>query len=217
MGKFSIVTGIACAAIGLVVIFEAAAADVAETLIVSDGPFYPSGQVSTQSLLSKGDLHKVEEGEVNGVRYRFFYTDGSGSFAGKPGNSLTPSETMRENWRVGCNKDIMSDRVSCYAKILDLTIVITDERLRFVRVGKDHYPGSEVANRAGRYATHVASSGEQYGCSESREILSEMQNGTTVSTRYQEWPRKSFRDQSFELYGFEEVYAYIQWAVAHAH
>jgi hypothetical protein len=186
-------------------------------IIEADAPFSSGGAVKLDEmrLLTEVRVHKVEGGSLNGVRYRFYYTDGSGTFAGAKGNSLASTERAQDNWSTSCSKDAMNDSVRCYATIRDLMVAVHKDGSHYLVVGSDHYPGSDVAIRLDKSAPLVVSSKVQYAPPQSNQILGRLKNGMTVSTRYQEWPYKGYKDSTFELYGFEEVYSYLQWAVKH--
>ncbi len=98
-------------------------------LIVADEPFMQDGTVemSEMKLLSTIEVNKTEKGVLNGVHYSFYYTDGSGTFSGRPGNTgnfMEPSE-RESNWSVECKKDPISDKKMCHMKMKDLDRVAT--------------------------------------------------------------------------------------------
>jgi len=208
-------------AVGMAVAACAAAAQeaiVKPQLIRSAEAFSSAGLVSLMEteLYSKTEVNKVESGTLNGVSYHFYYTDGSGSFAGTKGNTLGIMEPTKGNWSVRCDKDAMDDSIDCSARLGSLAILVKKDGGHYVFVGSNHYPGTNVAIRLGDSKPHIAASEVQFGAAKSEEILRLLKNGVRVSTRYQEWPNRHFTDDTVELYGFEEVYAYLQWAVNHA-
>ncbi len=191
--------------------------EVVPPLIKSDLPFSQAGEVKLLELdlLDKVRVNKIEEGSVNGVRYRFFYADGSGTFAGTKGNSLAKGERKAANWSVGCDKDSMNDKVHCFAVNRDLGLFVNADGSHFLLIGSQHYPGSEVAVRFGDSQPIAADSKQQFSAEQSAELIGRLKNGETVSTRFQQWPYEQHIDKTFELYGFDEVYSYLQWAVEH--
>lgn len=184
-------------------------------LIQSKVPFSANGKVEKQETrLSKTiEVTTTESGQLNGVSYRFWYTDGSGSFAGKKGNKLAIEERRAENWSVRCLKDAMDDSVRCAATIHDLTVSVGKSGSDYVWVGSDHYPGTDVAIRVGGGVPSVASSNGQYGPMLSKQLIEEFKQGVAVTTRFQQWPYTAYKDVTFDLYGFDEVYSYMKWAV----
>ncbi len=206
--------------IGLVMICSSAAAlerVEKKNLIQSESPFSEGGKVgkSETRLSSKIEVTKTESGKLNGVSYRFWYTDGSGSFSGKKGNTLAIEERSSDNWNVRCVKDAMDDSVRCAASIHDLTVSVGKGGDEYIWVGSEHYPGTDVAVRVGAGTPYIVSSKDQFGPSLSRKLIEEFQQGGSVTTRYQQWPYKAYKDVTFDLYGFDEVFSYMKWAVKH--
>ena len=188
--------------------------EVIPNLIVSETPFHESGTVILQELelLTQIRVSKIEQGDMNGVKYRFYYTDGSGSFAGAPGNELKSTERAT-NWSVKCDKDVMTEKVSCYAITRSFGIFAYPDGSELIALGVNHYPGSKVAVKVGAAAPVEADSRIQFDSKQSRALLDRMKNGTQIVTRYQEWPHKRNTDQVFTLFGVEEARAYLHWAV----
>ncbi|HTN31800.1 MAG TPA: hypothetical protein VL178_13405 [Pseudomonas sp.] len=188
--------------------------EVVPNLVSSDTPFSKGGTVSLQELdlLTKIRVSKIEQGEVSGVKYRFYYSDGSGSFAGAPGNDLKSSERAT-NWSVKCDKDAMTEKVSCYAITREFGIFAYPDGSELIALGVNHYPGSKVAVKVGTATPLEADARIQFDATQSKALLARMKNGTQIVTRYQEWPSKRNKDQVFTLFGVEEVRSYLQWAV----
>lgn len=186
-------------------------------LLVASETFSSGGRtfMRRSEVLGREEAHKVEAGEVNGVAYRFYYTDGGGVFSGSPGLPLGNLVSSSENWSTACKKDPISDLAFCFATLRDLTIMMDSKGGSRVRVGNSHYPGSDVVVRIARDAPFVASSDGQFDVDTSRQILEKMTSGAAVTTRYRKWPETGFRDQVFELYGVEEVASFLRWAVEH--
>ena len=187
------------------------------SLIQSDQPFTPNGSVEMDEMRrhSRIDVNKIESGSINGVSYRFFYTDGSGSFSGRAGNTLKLTERIAENWSTRCIKDAMDDSVACMATLGDLTISIHKDGGRYIVIGTSHYPGTPVSIRVNGGKPDSAQSDHQFRPPISDQILASLRNGDQVSTRYQEWPYERNIDKSFQLYGYEEVMSYLEWAISH--
>ena len=186
--------------------------------IESDSPFSPSGTVeqSPTKLLRITEVHKTESGVLNGVHYHFFYTDGSGTFAGRPGNTGHFSEPSKTNWTVGCKKDAMSDKKHCSMRLGSLWIYAFPRGRVTVSIGADHYPGSNVAIRidAGTPVSHSSRNDGDFPPDVSARVVQQLKRANTVTTRYMEWPYRAWVDDTWELYGFNEAYQYITWAVS---
>src|SRR5690606_20051088 len=78
-------------------------------LLTPERPFSEGATVSEQEtrFLSEISVNTIETGSKDGVLYRVYYTDGSGTFAGSSDSKLDYSE--RDNWDVACRKDVMDD------------------------------------------------------------------------------------------------------------
>lgn len=191
--------------------------DVKPTLIESDGPFTPDGKIELleTKILRTAEANKMESGVLNGVHYRFYYTDGSGTFAGKSGNVGQFSEPMGTNWSTACKKDPVSDQKHCYMQLKDLYVFVYPKGRVTVSIGREHFPGSTVALRVDQMApaTATAKDDGNFSAQASARLIKQIASAKTLTTRYMKWPYRSWEDQTWELYGFNETYKYITWAV----
>lgn len=154
---------------------------------------------------------KTESGSLNDITYRFFYSDGSGSFLGVKGGSLEPGN-YRQNWQIGCKKDAIEDTKLCFMKISSLLIVITGKDKYSVSIGSDNYPGTPVAIRIDGGEPIKGGTEGIFTGAESDKILAQLKKGKEVITRHQKFPKEYSTDDTFELYGFNETFQYINWA-----
>ena len=186
------------------------------TAINATAPFTESGtveQVESQAW-KQIEVNTVETGTKDAVAYRIYYTDGSASFAGEPGNTLAPGE--RGNWSVGCRKDAMTDARSCHVKKGDLWVWAYSTGVRRVIIGGDHYPGYAAQIRVDSQAPlSTPASGEGvFGPQGAKSAISQLLRGETVVTRYVDWPHRGNVDKTESLYGFKQAYEYMDWALA---
>jgi hypothetical protein len=223
----------------IVVVFALSQAQVPQSLISSDTPFTDGATVRLQpdpecariyemredfrttqerEKLKRCAPNKIETGTLNGVVYTFYYTDGSGMFAGSRGNTLQVLEPIDSNWLVGCKKDTMTDEKSCYMDRGDVRIWVDAPGRSEIYIGNNHYPGSLVVIRIDKGAPLAISSRSfdgSFGFRSSPAIIKQISQAKVVSTRYQKWPYRDYIDQSWEPYGFNEALQYIRWAVKH--
>lgn len=191
-------------------------------LIQASEPFTPSGLVSMTDVSMENRArasmrmplekpHKIESGSLNGVQYRFYYTDGSGSF----GNNLDRigMPDLDNNWRVACKKDAIDDSKYCYMSFHDLTVWKFSSGGYRVSVGGETYPGSEVAVRIDG-APAITGSKEIFGGPNADKIIEGLKAGKQVTTRYVRWPAGTNKDDTFQLVGFNEAFSYINWALS---
>lgn len=181
-------------------------------LIQSDTPFGPDSRIAVDEVLGV----KRENGTLNGILYEFFYSDGSGIFAGTEGNSIRPLE--RSNWNVGCRKDPITDEKSCYMDKASLRVWVDNKRHSEIYIGVNHYPGSPIVIRidGGKpLAINSRMFNGSFGFRSSPAIIAKLSKARTYTTRYQEWPYRDYNDDTQTTYGFNESLQYIKWAVDH--
>lgn len=191
-------------------------------LLVSVDSFSPNSVVTQGESAFIGPNSKIESGELNGIAYRFYYSDGSGSFVGRREGALTgsspfgASNAAKENWSVGCHKDAISDKKTCHMLILGrLSVVARPKGSYSVRIGFDHFPGSTITIRIddGKPITDSASNDGQFPPQISAKLVSQLKKASKVTTRYMQWPYRYWVDETWELYGFNEALQYVTWAV----
>lgn len=189
----------------------------AQTTVFGQGvQFTPDATVEVSQRPYRPQPLAIESGTKDGVPYRIYHSDGSGSFAGEPGNELKLMETG--NWSVNCKIDPITDRRHCYMKKGDLWVWAYDDGRRQVMVGgeRDSYPHTQATVRVDRAAplSSPASAEGVFGPQNSRALISQMRAGEQVVTRYTDWPYRSFVTNTYTLHGFGAAYDYIVWAVA---
>lgn len=189
-------------------------------LIHPSRPFTSDAIVSNEELelLSTIEVNVVENGVKDGVTYRIFYSDGSGTFAGKPENHLAVVERPDANWNVGCKKDAMDDSRMCHLNRGDLWVFAYTNGRRVVSIGDDIFPGTSVAIRIdGNTAIRSASDSDgDFGPQGSKAAIAQMKSGDRVSTRYVDWPYQTNVDSEYDLYGFSQAYEYLEWALTNS-
>lgn len=187
------------------------------SLLVPDATFTPSGTVSTKELelLTRVELNKIEEGELNGVKYRIYYTDGSGSFSSSPDGSLSEGLRSGSDWSTACKKDPMNDARSCYVQRKDLWVWLYASGRLDIFIGGNQYPGTSATIRIDSNPAIKSPSDREgmFTAAQGKQILQQLLAGNKVATRYVNWPYESAIDDSFELRGFDEAFKYIQWAI----
>jgi len=192
--------------------------------ILQDGkPFSPDGRIVwyrgwTPYYYGEGD-DKREVGEINGVQYYFSYTDGSGSFAGNKESKVHSSNhwerDLERDWEVKCKKDPITDKKMCYMKTRELLVILYGNGKSIVSIGHDNYPGSTVAIRIDGEAPII---GPQTNTGDlpttgSTKVIERLKKAKFVTTRYMKWPYKGWVDDTWEVFGFNEAFQFLTWAV----
>lgn len=195
----------------LILTLSAAAQSRPSTAIQTGPPFSAQGEIVTDQ-----NGRKIERNIMaDTVKYEIYYEDGSAAFLAKKGGHLDSLEP-NDRWRVRCNKDAMSDDVSCDAFLHDLAIRIRRWRNGFlysVIIGTDHYPGSRVAIRFDDDPPILGGRSQPFAFDNPQAILERLLTAKKVTTRYRKWPREGDIDSTWEVYGAREVIEYLKWAV----
>jgi hypothetical protein len=164
--------------------------------IVGEKPFEPN---------------RYATGSLNGVAYKYFFSDGSASFEGSRGNGIEYRSGAMANWDIRCEKDPIDDSKSCILSIYDLRILIDSLSGPAVSIGLDTYPGRSTAIRFDQQP--AITGGEIIKGEQAKRILAELKTAKQVTTRYSPWPSGGNADKTFELYGFNEAFAYVNWVL----
>jgi hypothetical protein len=205
--KGGIVIKIICVACLACLSTLAAAQTKRELIQRSDVPFSPSG------VISQVEGSYIEKGVIDDVPYSFYYSDGSGTFAGTKGNVLSIREPYTSNWSVYCNKDQITDKKSCVMSMNGLLLIVRPKGITTVHIGAEHFPRSSITIRIDGGKPQSASNGGPFSPQVSAGLVKHLSSANTVTTRYMEWPYDVWDDKTFEIFGFKETYSYVRWAV----
>lgn len=182
-----------------------------EEIINLKGALFPEGKIKCEINAdyfkpTANKTQRVEVGALNGVKYRIFYSDGSGTIQGLPNSTLDyGTGSYDDHWSIGCKLDEMDDSHWCYIKKKDLMVGLWKDGKAFVSIGSDHYPSSQVTIRVDKL--QPISAPEKIGFSNEQvtAIIGQLSKGSSALTRYQEWPYKSNIDKPIDLYGFSQA------------
>lgn len=171
---------------------------------------HSSSRFSPNGVVKEG----YETGELNGVQYKFYHSDGSGTFAGLPQDQKDPTR-YKQDWDIRCEKDAIADKRSCSMRMMDLWIYVYANGRSQVSIGSEHFPQSSVAIRIDEGVPLKASGDDDgdFSYAVSATIIARLKKANSVTTRYMKWPYRDWLDKSWTLSGFAEAYQYITWAV----
>lgn len=166
----------------------------------SDYFIQPGRQFTPDGIITSGD--SLETGEINGINYRFWLTDGSGRVG---------------NWDVKCERDKFNDNRTCtmWYSYDDLTISLNQLGRVEILVGIEHFPGTPVLLRIDN-AMPLKTPEPGWSGKAAIAIVSKLRNAQKISTRYQRWPYKDNIDTEIQLAGFAEAFDYMKFAVSKA-
>lgn len=170
-------------------------------------------EIEQMNRLAETERHLVETGSKNNINYRFFYSDGSGTFAGDKENDISYLRTNSSNWSLRCYRDVMSDEVSCNAKKEDFFVYYSKKTGYLVDLVGDKYPQSNISVRVDGGEVFIAPENRGFNKKQSSEILGLIQEGSMVATRYVDWPYRSNVDGLSAYYGLPVVLDYMKWVV----
>lgn len=192
--------------VGVIFIFlvsSAVSAKQAELIEMESG-FDPTGVISVV------DTIKTEVGVRNGVAYTASLKTGSAIFEGEKGGSLKLNEG---NWRVICLSDPFTGIKSCALVRGNLMVMTDSETGLRVSVGKSHFPGSNVTIMIDSNKPIIGGEKFRFTQEQIKLILSQLNSGKKVSTRFKKWPYEHNVDEEYSLYGFNEAVEYMNWVV----
>lgn len=175
-------------------------------------PLFEGGVITCHISPDYGNVrqnrrYRVETGALNGIKYRIYYTDGSGTIQGDPAATLdTIKDLQLTNWSARCEIDGMDDERWCALTKKDLMIGIWKDGSTFVNVGHDHFPSSQIAIRIDKNAPFTANETSGFSGKQVSGILSSFRSGEKALTRYREWPYETNIDVTIDLYGFNEAW-----------
>jgi len=187
-----------------------------EEILKLNGPLIPGGSLKCKvrfdySTMKNNKRMRVESGEYEGVKYRIYFSDGSGAVQGLPTNNLEyPNDGSGTNWSTQCKVDKMDDKHWCYLDKADLRIGIWKDGVPYVSVGGSHYPRSDISVRIDKNKPITASEKLGFTTKQSLKIIMELKQGASITTRYQEWPYQRNIDKTIEAFGFIQAWEILQ-------
>ena len=187
-----------------------------DELIKGNNALFQSGTITCNvsfdyKALKNNKRMRTETGSHDGIKYRIYFSDGSGTVQGLPTNTLDyVGDQHGTNWSTRCKRDEMDDTHWCALDRGDLRIGIWKDGTPFVSIGNSHYPNSDIAIRVDKNKPITASEKIGFTSAQSLETIDQLKKGNSVLTRYQEWPYQSNKDKSLELFGFPQAWEILQ-------
>ena len=156
-----------------------------------------------------------ELGVVNEIAYQVFHQDGSGSFAGQPGQDMANKARLKDSdyWSVACKRDAMSDKTTCHLNRGDFYLFIEPTGRYSVSVGTANFPGKPIAVRTGSGEPITTLRKDNFfEAATSQRIVQQLLKEESLKTRYMKWPHDVWIDAEYSTYGFTQALEYIVWA-----
>lgn len=168
-----------------------------------------------------------EDGALNGVAYRIYFHDGSGTFEGVEGNGLerkwnknkTAAEGLKDiadmdkNWMIHCREDAV-DILTCFMVIPGISVFIDTNGQEFVAIHGDGDPrGATVGVRLDSSENFVGGKDSQFGGATAKQIIDRLKSAKKITTSFQGPKDRAGSTTTFHLYGFNEAFTYINWVI----
>lgn len=113
-------------------------------------------------------------------------------------------------WSIACNRDRMTDKKLCtlspgdYGEGIYINYKGDGRHLR-VDTKENAFPLSYQTIRVDKNPASSAPASKLFTVQATDSLIDEMKNGTTVSTRYFDWPEDHSQDAEFQLRGFKSI------------
>lgn len=199
------------ACILLAVSGQALAVD-SKNVIPAEAVFTEGALKKKETLFNKTNL--IEVGERDGIKYHFYHSDGSGAFAGDKDNDIQPSFSRNKYWDLACSNDIMTDELTCSARLGDLAIFHDRGGDPEFFVLGEKYPGSRVSIRIDSGPVYSVVADSSFSAKQSKEMISSIKPGSRIAVRYVDPVNKQNVDSVNEVYGTQQVLDYLRWALS---
>ncbi len=158
----------------------------------------------------KVNQHYDEYGVINNINYRFSHYDASGGLDGVEGGLALGHSFAR--WTTRCDKDAMTDVVSCFAMKDDLFVIYSPKVGYVISVGTEHFPRSTSFIRVDENKPVESGKSGVFDAKLTQVILEQFKTGKVVKTRYTRWPHDRYINTETSLYGVEQATLFIKWA-----
>lgn len=140
--------------------------------------------------------HKLDSKEyffVDDINVEIFHSDGSGIV----GKEYSDSKT----WLTACKTDAMTDEYTCAIMKDDLVIIKSKDGYKVV-VGTKHFPGKTALIRLDKNKPIESNEKGQYSHQQSAQLINDMANAKTVTTRFIQWPYEKYVDSTMDMTNF---------------
>lgn len=181
--------------------------------------FTANGKIYEDNLYGFPTYHEV--GVLNGVAYRIYFLDGSGSFEGAKGNGIDPKviadrniDDFKKNWMISCREDAV-DILACGIVIPGISVIIDTKGQDFVAIHGDGDPrGAIVEIRLDNALNFVGGKDSRFDGSTANQIIDRLKTAKQVTTNFRRPNNRQNVTRTFDLYGFNEAFTYVKWVVS---
>lgn len=117
-------------------------------------------------------------------------------------------------WTVVCYDDRIDDTRNCIVENGNLYAGVTSDGLKYIGVGREHYPGSTIAIRIDGGTPLKWREDKYLGAGRIEVWIDRLKKGSTALVRYRRWPENRNIDQEVTLTGFTAAYNDAERAAA---
>ncbi len=180
--------------------------------------FTTDGKVYEDDLYGFPTYH--EDGSLNGVAYRIYFLDGSGTFEGVKGNGVDPKvivgrniDDLEKNWMISCREDAV-DILTCLMVFPGISVLIDTKGQEFVAIHGDSDPrGAVVEIRFDSAEKVVGGEDSRFGGTTANRIINRLKTANQITTSFERTKTQTHIIRILDLYGFNEALSYVQWVV----
>lgn len=147
---------------------------------------------------------RTEEGIYQDIKYRIYYSDGSGTIQGSKSSKLEYS--INDNWNTRCDFDGMDDSHWCSMQKGNIYIGIWKDGSSYIQIGSNNFPGTDILVRVDKNGPIKAKADPGYTTRQTDKLIAQFKTGNTALSRYIEWPHERNKDLSIDLYGFNQAW-----------
>ena len=142
----------------------------------------------------------VERGVYEGMPYTRIH----------PGRSVEFAASDKElPWVVSCGVDSITDKRSSFVRKGALSI-LSSELGSFVSVQGAAFPGENMDIRVDQNHGFVLAGGQPLKSSSAENLMAQIRKGSTVATRFVEWPTRRIVDGVVDVTGFAQAVSYSE-------
>ena len=181
--------------------------------------FTAGGKVFEDDLYGFPTYH--EDGVLNGVAYRIYYLDGSGTFEGVKGNGVGAKtiaersiDDEKKNWNILCREDAV-DIFGCFVGNYSLAVFRDTKGNQFVAVrGHDDPRGATVSVTLDDSLNFTDARDTQFLGATAAKIVERLKTAKQVTTTFRAAKDRPATTTKFEVYGFVEALTYLDWLIS---
>lgn len=211
-----------------------ACAQIQEGLALSTEKYYPVGddffhESEKHLVISYRKYKGIERphishrvGKIN--RHTYLYRSTENKYIGVVAKDTKKTHSqishLSGDWHITCKKDRGDDKKVCRISLMmkiwknhyeALSIgYFQPSEPRVICVGSDHYPQTSMQIRVDKNQMHDASEKTCFHKSVS-SLISEMETGNLIMTRFKKWPYKNWIEMEFKPEGLREAIQLAQW------